>query len=193
MTKGEYPYPEDEFDAVERDSVPRGVHRAPRSMWTRAWPFVLVLVVFPALAYGAVTYWSIEHVGAPSASSTTTQDAVPEDTPAATPAETPAATQSPTTAPAAAPDLSTPVVVFNATSRSGLAADAAKVLKDAKWTSVTPQNYTGGTLPSSTVLYGTPELEATARAAADALGIETVKIDDTVKGLEIILEGDYTP
>ena len=191
MSKGEYTYPEDEFDAVERHSVPRGVHRAPHSRWTRVRPFLVVLVVAPALAYGAVTYWSMDRSAAPVVQA-------PAQTPVATPAEsaakTPVATPSHTaSASASAADLSTAVAVFNGTARAGLAGDAAKVLTGAGWKSVKPENYTGGKLASSTVYYGTAKLEATARGAADALKITTVKLDASVHGLKIILEDDYKP
>ena len=192
MSKVEYTYPEDEFDAVERHSVPRGVHRAPHSLWARVRAFVVVLVVAPVLAYGAVTYWSMDHSAAPVAKAPVATSAA---TPAASAAKTSPATpsQTATAAPSSAADLSTAVAVFNATTRSGLASAAAKVLTGAGWTSVKPENYTGGKLASSTVYYGTAKLEATARGAAAALGITTVKLDATVHGLKIVLEDDYKP
>jgi len=198
VTKGEYPYPEDEFDAVERNSVPRGVHRAPRSWWTRAWPFILVVILFPALAYGAVNYWTIERNATPAASASA-DDSASADTPTATSSATPSATSSatssatPAATSSAAPDLAAHVVVFNATTRSGLAAAATKVLTAAGWTSVASQNYTGGKLATSTVLYGSAGLAPTAHAAADALGITKVTLDAKVTGLEIVLETDYKP
>lgn len=197
MTKGEYAYPADEFDTVERGSVPRGVHRTPRSVVRRVGPFLLVLVVFPALAYGAVTYWSSERAGTPTAAESTTAAPVPDETPAPTeppaepPAETPAET--PAEAPAPVADLTTVVVVFNATSTSGLAGKAAAALTDAGWESVTSDNYTGKSVVTSAVMYGTAEVAVTAQAAADALGITTVTLDDTVDGVEIVLAKDYQP
>ena len=196
MSKGEYAYPEDEFDAFERHSIPRGVHRAPRSMWARVWPFLVVLVLAPALAYGAVTYYSMDRGAAPVAvAPVQTPVATPAATPAATPSKTPSKTpsQTPSQAPATAADLSTAVAVFNATTTSGLAGKASKVLTDAGWKSVKPSDYTGAKLTSSTVFFGTAKLEATARGAADALGITTVKLDATVRGIKIVLEDDYKP
>ena len=191
MNKGEYPYPADEFDDVEPGAGPRGAHRTIRSRWTRAWPFAVVIVLFPALAYGAVTYWSSERGAEQEAPAAT----APTETPAQTPADPPEQAAPTTPEPAATPDLATPVVVFNSTSRSGLAGSAAEVLTAAGWESATSANYTGETLESSTVVYGSAELEVTARAAADALGITTIVLAevDTVTGLEIVLESDYTP
>jgi len=203
VNKGEYPYPEDEFDDVELTSGPRGVHRTLRSRWSRAWPFLVVIIVFPALAYGAVTYWSGTGIGGGSQAgaatdAATTTDAAsesPPETPAVTPSEIPAQTPSVTPTPTPTADLSTPVVVFNSTSRSGLAATAVKALKAAGWKSATPKNYTGGTLASSTVLYSSAELEASAQAAAKVLGITTVTPAKAgaVTGLQIVLESDYKP
>ena len=191
MDKGEYPYPADEFDHVEPGAGPRGAHRALRSRWNRAWPFAVVIVLFPALAYGAVTYWSSERGGGQEAPAAT----APTETSAETPAAPLEQTPPPTPEPAATPDLATPIVVFNSTSRSGLAGSAAEVLTAAGWESATSANYTGETLKSSTVIYGSAELEVTARAAADALGITTIQLAevDTVTGLEVVLESDYTP
>lgn len=195
---GDYPYPTDEFDDVEPDAGPRGAHRSRRSRWRTAWPFLLVIVLFPALAYGAVSYWSSDRGGASAGSAPAAEAATPA--PSTTATSSPSGATSPTqtpaaTAPATVADRGTPVVVFNATPRSGLAADAAKALTTAGWTAATPKNYTGAMLPSSTVLYGAADLADTARAAAKALGITTVKLvqNRAVAGLEVVLEADYKP
>ncbi|NMR20305.1 LytR C-terminal domain-containing protein [Cellulomonas fimi] len=202
MSKAPYPYAPDEFDLVEPGSGPRGVHRAPRSGWSKAWPFLLVLVVVPVLAYGAVSSW-LELRAADPPATASTESSAPAQTPAETPAESaaPEETTAPppppppveTPEPEPEPDLGTAVVVYNSTSRSGLAASAAGVLEDAGWEAVSAANYTGGTLPSSTVRYGSSELEVTARAAAAELGIDTVELDGDVDGIEVVLENDYTP
>jgi len=200
VTKGQYPYPADEFDDVDLDAGPRGVHRSPRSRWSRVWPFLLVLVLFPALAYGVVTYWTSDHGSTPTAavtspSASASGSAAATDPAAETPAETPASTAPASEPPAATADKATPVIVFNATSRKGIAASGAAVLTADGWTSVTPKNYTGGALKTSTVLYASADLEPTARAAAAALKITTVTLAKAgaVVGLEIVLEADYTP
>jgi len=197
VNKGEYPYPADEFDEVEPDSGPRGVHRTLRSRWSRVWPFLIVIIIFPALAYGAVTYWSGTGagIGGGSQAGAGTDAATSGATAAQTPSEPPAATPAATQAPSPTADLTTPVVVFNSTSRSGLAAEAVKALKAAGWKSATPQNYAGGTLASSTVLFSAADLEASARAAAAVLGITTVEPAKAgaVTGLQIVLESDFKP
>ena len=58
MTKSGYPYPPDEFDVADPGGAPVGVHRAPRSGWSSAWPFLLVAVVCAAVAWGGITLLS---------------------------------------------------------------------------------------------------------------------------------------
>jgi hypothetical protein len=111
----------------------------------------------------------------------------PEQPATSTPVETPVET------PAPEPDLATPVTVFNSTSVPGLAADAAEQLEDAGWSEVGSGNYAGGTLSASTVFYGTADLEASARAVAEVLGIDAVELseDDAPDGIEVVLERDF--
>ena len=47
-------YPEDEFDRIEELGLPAGVHRSPRSAWSKVAPFVVVVVLCAALAVAAV-------------------------------------------------------------------------------------------------------------------------------------------
>lgn len=195
MNKGDYGYATDEFDAVDAGAGPRGVHRRPRSRWARIWPFAVVILVFPALAYGAVTYWT--SVDGPTAGDdgSTSQEPVAEATPSEEAAEEPVETASPTPVetPAAPADLTSPVVVLNATTTPGLASGAVAVLEDAGWTDASANDFTGAPLDSSTVFYASADLEVTARAAAEELGIGAVELaeNDTVEGIEIVLEGDF--
>ena len=46
----DYPYPPDEFDAYDLRPTPVGVHRAPRSAWSRLWPFLLVIALCATVA-----------------------------------------------------------------------------------------------------------------------------------------------
>ena len=56
MSVSNYDYPEDEFDVGEDDGpVPVGVHRAQVPRW-RSWvPLLAIIIIVPALAWGAVT------------------------------------------------------------------------------------------------------------------------------------------
>jgi LytR cell envelope-related transcriptional attenuator len=208
VTKGEYPYPPDEFDAVDPSAGPRGVHRRPRSRWGTVWPFLVALAASAALAFVLVAYVWDERGPTPSAGTgdaapdAVATEASPTETAPAEPAPTePPAGEAPaaptpvetTPAPPPSPDLGTPVTVFNSTSVQGLAADAADRLEDAGWSEVASGNYPGGTLPSSTVFYGSAELEVSARAVAEVLGISAVELaeSDATDGIEVVLERDF--
>jgi hypothetical protein len=169
------------------------------------WPFLLALLVSAGLAFAVVAFVLDERdpgttasTGAAAPETAATEPAPSESAPAATepPATEPPATQAPAPpveTPAPTPDLATPVTVFNSTSVSGLAADAADRLTEAGWSDVGSGNYPGGTLPSSTVFYGTADLEVSARAVADVLGIDVVELaeSDTTDGIEVVLERDF--
>ncbi len=202
MSKARYPYPADEFDAVDPHAGPRGVHRRARSVWTRVWPFLLVIVLFPAIAYGVVTLLTGTDIGPtggsglPTVAVTGTAEASAPATSATSPSPGTTTTAPATTTPTA-PDLRTPVAVLNATKTSGLAAKGSTALKSAGFTTITTGNYPG-TAPATSVVYyatATAKLEATARAAATALKITTVTLDPAKAGstITVVLTKDYTP
>jgi len=186
------------------------VHRAPRSAWSRWWPFLVALVVVPAVAVGAVLVlsggidlpWS-KDAASPSASSPADPGDEEEspsagETPAAsTPAESSApAAPSPSEssqAPAPKADLTRAVLVENATGKSGLASGARDRLKAAGYTNLTTGNWKGAALTTSTVYYSKESDAATAAAVAQQLGITTVTLDAAAAGdqVRVVLEADY--
>ncbi len=203
MKPGAYSYPPDEFDAAARSGGPRGVHRATRSRWSRWWPFLLVLVVFPALAYGAVTVLS-DWDGLPgggtgaedpgdAAEEPTDETAGPTDPadPAATPSPTPEPTPEPPPPPPA--DPARQVDVFNATNRSGLAGNAAERLEDAGFTDVSALNWDGDDPAASVVYYGAPTDVTTAQLVGSTLGIAQVVQDAALApdGIVVVLAADF--
>lgn len=209
MTKGRYPYPDDEFDAVDASVGPRGVHRAPLSRWSRLWPFLLVIVLFPALAFGVVTYvFNWDGLGSDSDSGVSqdaSQDvdgsvddgAGDEGTDAgATEGTDEGAAEEPAveTPPVVEADLSLPVEVLNAAKVSGLAAKAGAKLTAAGFTSVTPGNYTGAATTTSGVYYASEDQQPTAAEAAAALGITKVELSTTqaADGITVVLASDFT-
>jgi cytoskeletal protein RodZ len=209
VSKAAYPYPPDEFDAPPDPDAPRGVHRAPRSAWSRWWPFLVVLVVVPALAWGAVTLLAQQGRlpdlpgGTPSgevseettpSQTTETTEGGEASTPPAEPTE-PTATEPTTTqtTPAtAAPVLSTPVSVLNGAGISGLAGRTADKLEAAGFTAVTPGNATSKTPVASTVFYASADLESTARLVAQTIGVDAVALspDDAGQGITVVLRSD---
>lgn len=202
MKPGSYPYPPDEFDAAARAGGPRGVHRAPRSRWSRWWPFVVVLVVFPALAFAAVTVLSdwdgLGSLGGDDTSSEDPADEAPADdepgtdeTPSATPTET--ETTTPEAPPPPALNLARPVDVYNATNRSGLAGNASDRLLAAGFTDVSALNWDGDDPAASIVYYATPDDITTAQTVAQTLGIAQVveSATEAPEGIVVVLAADY--
>jgi LytR cell envelope-related transcriptional attenuator len=190
VSKADAPYPEDEFDVPNPD-VARGVHRAPRSAWSRWWPFLAVLVIAPVIAYGLV-YLAARTGDLPTADSsggtdeTTTSPSVTPTTPADDGSD--AAADPP--APVAV--LETPIVVLNAAQISGLAGEQASKLEAAGFTAVTPENFTGTAPDDSVVYYATEDQVATAQLVATTLGITTVTLSaaDAGTGISVILASD---
>lgn len=211
-------YPEDEFDRIDELGLPAGVHRTPRSAWSKIAPFVVVVVLCAALAVAAV-YVLSRTPGSPldqsSASpSATAEDPAAEDPAAEDPAaedpaaedpaaEDPAAEDPAAEDPSADPevpaepeapvaDTSVAVRVLNATGRSGAAATAADTLSGAGWSDVSADNYTGDRLNASVVWYQTEDLADEAQAVADLLGIPAsqVTLVPELRGpLSVILAG----
>lgn len=177
MTKSSYPYPKDEFDDVPADA-PTGVHRVPRSMWSRVLPFVLVAVVLAVVAYGAGTLGTRLLGGGesdtPPAASTVEPSATKTSGSTATDdaSESPTATSSPDDD--ADVDRTLAVRVLNGAGITGLAKQGATKLQQDGFTSVTAADYTGAKLSTSVVYYQGDDAKATAKRVASVLGIETV-------------------
>lgn len=205
MKPGSYSYPPDEFDAAARAGGPRGVHRAPRTRWSKWWPFVVVLVVFPALAFAAVTILSDwdglsslrDDDGTQQAAPGDGDEAVPagEDTPDVTPEETiPEEEQTPEPPPPPPLDLTRPVDVYNATNRAGLAGNATERLEAIGFADVSALNWDGEAPAASIIYYPTPEDATTASTIATTLGITQVveSAADAPDGfIVVVLASDY--
>jgi len=208
-------YPEDEFDRTDGLGLPAGVHRTPRSAWSKTAPFLVVVVLCAALAVAAVYVLSRtpgspldQSSASPSASAPAEEPAAEEpaaEDPAAEDpaAEDPAAEDPAAEDPAADPetpaepevpvaDTSVAVRVLNATGRSGAAAGAADTLSGAGWSDVSADNYTGDSLNASVVWYQSEDLADEAQAVADLLGIPAsqVTLVPELRGpLSVILAG----
>ena len=196
MSKADYPYPEDEFDAISPDA-PTGVHRAPRSAWSRWWPFVLVLVLVPALAYGAVAYLSrtgdVPLVGGPTqgqeppaGEEPTPDDAGESDAPPEGEGEGEAPPEAETTEPPA-PQLDVPVVVLNGARVGGLAGRVAEELEAVGFVDVKPDNATEPLPPISTVYVASADLQATGELVATTVGVSAIVVDAEQAGLGVTL------
>ncbi|WP_019136039.1 LytR C-terminal domain-containing protein [Cellulomonas massiliensis] len=199
MAQRDYPYADDEFDAPADPDAPRGVHRAPRSAWSRWWPFLAVLILAPALAFAAVTYLSgtrggdgaSDQPGSNPSASAPTQGGSASPTEGAEGQEEPSPGDT-EEQPTAEPELGTPVVVLNAAGVNGLAARMSEKLQGVGFTSVEAQTFTGTPPASSVVYYDSEDLEATARLVADTLGIDAVELSqaDAGGGVTVVLTTD---
>ncbi|GAA2242425.1 hypothetical protein GCM10010413_51390 [Promicromonospora sukumoe] len=190
MTKSGYPYPPDEFDVAVPGGAPVGVHRAPRSGWSSAWPFLLVAVVCAAVAWGGITLLSgggdepADASGTPSSSASAPVSPSPSASgdasgePSGEPsgeASEPAGEESSVTGDPAAADLTASVQVLNASGVDGAAGTAAEAVAAAGFTgTIDPETDTTGLgegYTETTVLYGTePDRSDTAAAVAAAVG-----------------------
>lgn len=200
MSKAEYSYPEDEFDVPSNPDVPRGVHRAPRSAWSRWWPFLLVVVLAASSAYVAVNLAARNGdlpslPGASDSPSTDTGADAPTDTAsdgATAPADGATESAPAEEPPAATPVMDTPVAVLNAAKIGGLAGAQAEKLTAAGFTAVTTGNFTGTAPDDSVVYYAAEDQKATADLVASTLGLTVVTLSpaDAGTGITVVLASD---
>jgi len=196
VSKAEYSYPEDEFDVPSNPDVPRGVHRAPRSAWSRWWKFLVVLALLPVLAFTLVNLAARDGnlPTLPGTSNSPDAQETPADTATEGEGEGEAPTEPETPAveepPAPAPVMDTPIVVLNAASIGGLAGEQAEQLTAAGFTSVTTGNTEAD--GDSVVYFPSEELRATADLVAQTLGLTTVTLQpaDDVVGVSVVLTSD---
>lgn len=189
----EYEYPADEFDEPNDSVLPAGVHRRPLPAWRNWLPLLLIVVIVPALAWGALALFKVAggtnssvatSIATKMASNKTTAKA--KATASASAAAKPNATVITTQAPAPTPtptptqsiDYTVGITVHNGTDTAGLAARAGSSLEGAGFTSVTvsPGVYSQETPTESTVYYASEDKEAVAKAVAKELGISNVEL-----------------
>ena len=208
MSVSNYDYPEDEFDVGDDDGpVPVGVHRAQVPRW-RSWvPLLAIIVIVPALAWGAVTLFLNGSGGSGSS------DAVSSSQPAQggqaggnknagnANNKAGAASAKPSASASASGnvDFTTRVTVSNGTNTEGLAKGASEKLTNGGFTAVEviPGIYEGEEPAKSTIYFSTPE----ARSAAEEIG-KRLGVSNVTEGTEentqdapiaVILRDDYKP
>jgi len=200
VSKSDYPYAPDEFDVPAPEGAPVGVYRAPRSGWSKTWPFLLVAVVFAGLAVGGVVAMSgglgqkpdvVAEAPAPSAPAddTSAEDLPAEEVPADDPAvddpaveeppvveETPTAPATDLTALLAAADKGAFVRVLNDDGPEGESRVGKSALDAKGFTNVKFESYPGDSgLAANTVWY-TENRKETATAVAAILGIPAEQV-----------------
>lgn len=215
MGVSNYDYPEDEFDVGDDDGpVPVGVHRAQVPRW-RSWvPLLAIIVIVPALAWGAVTLFLNGSGGSGSS------DAVSSSRPAqggqaggnknagknagsADNADNKAGAASAKPSASASPsgnvDFTTRVTVANGTNTDGLAKGASEKLTNGGFTAVEviPGIYENAEPAKSTVYFSSPEARTAAQEIGKRLGISNV-VEGTAENTQdapiaVILRDDYKP
>lgn len=189
----EYEYPADEFDEPNDSVLPAGVHRRPLPAWRNWLPLLLIVVIVPALAWGALALFKVaggtnssvassiatkmaSNKAAATAKATTSASAAAK--PNATVITTQAPAPTPTPTPTQSIDYTVGITVHNGTDTAGLAARAGSSLEGAGFTSVTvsPGVYSQETPTESTVYYASEDKEAVAKAVAKELGISNVEL-----------------
>lgn len=203
MTSTRYPYEPDEFDAPAPAGAPVGVHRAPRSAWSRTWPFLMVVVLAGALGVGAVAYVSNSEdppVIASSDDGAATDDGETTDeptdaateTPTDEPTDEPTETEEPTEEPTeetvempgdpALADLTARVVVYNDITTGNAAGQAGAaqgvLVNEVGFGSVEAADapaQLAGVYEETTVLYADGRAD-TAVAVAEPLGVDPANV-----------------
>lgn len=189
----EYEYPADEFDEPNDSVLPAGVHRRPLPAWRNWLPLLLIVVIVPALAWGALALFKVaggtnssvatsiatkmaSNKTTAKAKATTSASAAPKSNATVITTQAPAPTPTPT--PTQSIDYTVGITVHNGTDTAGLAARAGSSLEGAGFTSVTvsPGVYSQETPTESTVYYASEDREAVAKAVAKELGISNVEL-----------------
>ena len=211
MSVSNYDYPEDEFDVGDDDGpVPVGVHRAQVPRW-RSWvPLLAIIIIVPALAWGAVTLFLNGSGGSGSS------DAVSSSQPAqggqaggnknadskGDKGDKGGAASAKPSASASASgnvDFNTGVSVANGTNTDGLAKGASEKLTNGGFTAVEviPGIYENAEPAKSTVYFSSPESRPAAEEVGKKLGISNV-VEGTAENTQgstiaVILRDDYKP
>ena len=211
MSVSNYDYPEDEFDVGDDDGpVPVGVHRAQVPRW-RSWvPLLAIIIIVPALAWGAVTLFLNSSGGSGSS------DAVSSSQPAqggqaggnknadskGDKGDKGGAASAKPSASASASgnvDFNTGVSVANGTNTDGLAKGASEKLTNGGFTAVEviPGIYENAEPAKSTVYFSSPEARTAAQEIGKRLGISNV-VEGTAENTQdapiaVILRDDYKP
>ena len=215
MSVSNYDYPEDEFDVGDDDGpVPVGVHRAQVPRW-RSWvPLLAIIIIVPALAWGAVTlFLNGKRIWETFSGSS---DAVSSSQPAqggqaggnknadskGDKGDKGGAASAKPSASASASgnvDFTTRVTVANGTNTDGLAKGASEKLTNGGFTAVEviPGIYENAEPAQSTVYFSSPQARPAAEEVGKRLGISNV-VEGTAENTQgasiaVILRDDYKP
>jgi cytoskeletal protein RodZ len=197
VAKNAYPYPPDEFDRVDVSSRPKEVHAVRRGAWSQTWPYLLVLVLIPAVAF-AVVYFLGDRLpnrdaqNPPAGGDTTETAEPPEDTKETPPQDEQSEEPPPQTppveeSPAPVVDKAVTVTVYNITTVAKCAADTADTLTNAGYTAATSSEGKPATPTATTVYYSTEEQAATAQDIATTLSVGAPELNAEVAGGNLVV------
>lgn len=192
--------PRDEFDVAGED-MPVGMHRPQPSKWKSVWPFLVILIVVPLLAWGASSLLTNRPTSSNTTATPTGQSeaqsaqSTPETTQSAPAQQAESAQSEPVTEPESTPapanepivDTNVKISVLNGTGQNGLAARTAEKLTAAGFAGAATGNATGWETEDSTVYYQDPNLEASARAVGEAVGITNVQQSNNIGDSDIVV------
>ena len=176
-------YPKDEFDRAGED-MPQGMHLQQPSRWKSVWPFLAVLVIVPAAAWG-ISHILISGGSQPKATTSVTATAsasasatTPSASPSSEATSSPSASATTIETPSPSPTIpvrhSAKISVLNGTGTQGLAAQKVSALANAGFDGASAANARGWDTEVTTVYYEDPNLKATAEEVANVLGISRV-------------------
>ena len=212
MSVSNYDYPEDEFDVGDDDGpVPVGVHRAQVPRW-RSWvPLLAIIIIVPALAWGAVTLFLNGAGGSSSSGATSSsqpaqsgqaggnKNAGNKADNAGNKGGAASAKPSASASPSGNVDFTTRVTVANGTNTDGLAKGASEKLTNGGFTAVEviPGIYENAEPAQSTVYFSSPQARPAAEEVGKRLGISNV-VEGTAENTQgasiaVILRDDYKP
>jgi hypothetical protein len=192
VAKNDYPYPPDEFDRVDLGSRPKEVHAARRGPWSRAWPFLLVIVLIPAIAF-AVVYFLGNRLPGGGSGSGPTGGAVQSSSPAASDQPTdatltaeptePTPTEEPTVAQV---DKALKVTIYNDGLPDGTARRSAEDLKAAGYLDAASHDTPNPAAPAlATVYYQLESQAATAQDIATTLQATRTELNGEALAVEL--------
>ena len=212
MSVSNYDYPEDEFDVGDDDGpVPVGVHRAQVPRW-RSWvPLLAIIIIVPALAWGAVTLFLNGAGGSGSSGAASSsqpaqggqaggnKNAGNKADNAGNKGGAASAKPSASASPSGNVDFTTRVTVANGTNTDGLAKGASEKLTNGGFTAVEviPGIYENAEPAQSTVYFSSPQARPAAEEVGKRLGITNV-VEGTAENTQgatiaVILRDDYKP
>lgn len=175
-------FPRDAFDDVPEDGARQGVHRSADAAPLRTSRELVAIVVVGVLGLliGALAYVLATIGVLGGGQDQAPSGAAPSSAASETTAASGEATPEPSTpAPTVAPQDAEAVGVFNASAQDGAAAAAAAQLTEDGWTVAATGNWDSALEQSAVFHTQDGEAEAQAEILAEALGIETVQVDET--------------